>query len=191
RRSLRHDARQNRHRAGDGGRLRDRSAAARRRRMRLAAGPDRQASGAVAGARHTDEFVADLGDAPARRGRHRRRHRRRVAAPVVLGPGAPPHLENEIGKVAPRFEIIRAPNDLPRLMAEADLGVISFGVTAYELAALGVPALYLCLTPDHALSASAFEAAGMGISLGVAGEVNDMMIAGAVQSLLGDPERRR
>jgi spore coat polysaccharide biosynthesis protein SpsF len=112
-------------------------------------------------------------------------------ATVVIGPGAPPHLESEIGKVAPRFEIIRAPNDLPRLMAEADLGVISFGVTAYELAALGVPALYLCLTPDHALSASAFEAAGMGISLGVAGEINDMMIAGAVQSLLSDAARRR
>src|SRR6185369_15360977 len=96
-----------------------------------------------------------------------------------------------IGRVAPRFEIIRAPNDLPRLMAETDLGVISFGVTAYELAALGVPALYLCLTPDHAMSASAFEAAGMGVSLGVAGEINDMMIAGAVQSLLADPARRR
>ncbi len=112
-------------------------------------------------------------------------------ATVVLGPGAAPHLESEIGKVAPRFEIIRAPNDLPRLMAEADLGVISFGVTAYELGALGVPALYLCLTPDHAMSASAFECAGMGVSLGVAGEINDMMIAGAVQSLLADTERRR
>ena len=112
-------------------------------------------------------------------------------ATVVLGPGAPPHFESEISRVAPRFEIIRAPNDLPRLMAEADLGVISFGVTAYELAALGVPALYLCLTPDHALSASAFEAAGMGVSLGVAGDITDMMIAGAVQSLLGDAARRR
>jgi spore coat polysaccharide biosynthesis predicted glycosyltransferase SpsG len=108
-----------------------------------------------------------------------------------LGPGAAPHIEVEIGKVAPRFEIIRAPNDLPRLMAEADLGVISFGVTAYELAALGVPALYLCLTPDHALSASAFERAGMGVSLGVASDVSDMVIAGAVHSLLGDPARRR
>ena len=110
---------------------------------------------------------------------------------IVLGPGAAPHLETEIGKIATRFEIIRAPNDLPRLMAEADLGVISFGVTAYELGALGVPSIYLCLTPDHALSASAFERAGMGVSLGVAGEVSEMMIAGAVQSLLGDGERRR
>ena len=113
------------------------------------------------------------------------------AVTVVLGPGAPSLLEEEIGKVAPRFEIVRAPNDLPRLMAEADLGVIAFGVTAYELAALGVPALYLGLTPDHALSASAFERSGMGISLGLAGEVSDMMIAGAVQNLLADPERRR
>lgn len=112
-------------------------------------------------------------------------------ATVVLGPGAPMLLEAEIGRLAPRFEIVRAPNDLPRLMAQADLGVISFGVTAYELAALGVPALYMCLTADHAASASAFERAGMGISLGIAGEVSETMIVGAVQSLLSDSERRR
>ena len=41
--------------------------------------------------------------------------------------------------------------------ASADLAVASFGVTAYELAAVGVPAVYLCLTDDHAESAEAFS----------------------------------
>jgi spore coat polysaccharide biosynthesis protein SpsF len=40
----------------------------------------------------------------------------------------------------------------------------AFGVTAYELAAFGVPAIYLSLTQDHALSASAFEQDGMGLA---------------------------
>lgn len=112
-------------------------------------------------------------------------------ATVVLGPGAPAHLETEIAKIAPRFEIVRAPNDLPRLMAEADLGLISFGVTAYELGTLGVPAIYLCLTRDHAASASAFERAGMGVSLGVAEDVAESTMGQAVMSLLSDAERLR
>ena len=66
----------------------------------------------------------------------------------------------------------------------------AFGVTAYELAAFGVPALYLCLTEDHALSASAFEHAGMGISLGVAEAATNQDIAKSVWALLGDAKRR-
>jgi spore coat polysaccharide biosynthesis protein SpsF len=112
-------------------------------------------------------------------------------ATVVVGPGADSQLEAKIAKIAPRFSIVRSPNDLPRLMSEADLGLISFGVTAYELAALGVPAVYLCLTDDHAYSASAFERAGMGVSLGVAAQANEADIRVAVQELLSDVELRR
>ena len=59
------------------------------------------------------------------------------------------------------------------------------------LVVLGVPALYLCATEDHARSASAFEAAGMGVSLGLAQTVRDDAIAKAVWALLTDSERRR
>lgn len=110
-------------------------------------------------------------------------------ATIVVGPGADHGLETQIAKIAPRFTIVRSPNDLPRLMSEADLGLISFGVTAYELAALGVPAIYLCLTDDHAFSASAFERAGMGVSLGVDSHEADVRVA--VQEVLGDAELRR
>ncbi len=112
-------------------------------------------------------------------------------ATVVIGPGAEARLEAEVARLAPRFSIVRSPNDLPRLMSEADLGLVSFGVTAYELAALGVPALYLCLTEDHAASASAFERAGMGQSLGLAARVREGDIAEAVEALLEDAVRRR
>jgi spore coat polysaccharide biosynthesis protein SpsF len=64
-------------------------------------------------------------------------------------------------------------------------------VTAYELAAFGVPALYLCLTEDHALSASAFEYAGMGVSLGLADGVSDERLAKSVWALLGNAARQR
>lgn len=112
-------------------------------------------------------------------------------ATVVIGPAADPLIEARVARLAPRFTIVRSPNDLPKLMSEADLGLISFGVTAYELAAMGVPAVYLCLSDDHAISASAFESAGMGLSLGVASRLSEAMIAAVVNDLLGDPVYRR
>lgn len=110
---------------------------------------------------------------------------------VVIGPAAARSLESDVAKLAPRFAIVRSPNDLPRLMSEADVGLVSFGVTAYELAALGVPGVYLSLTDDHAQSASAFERAGMGISLGVAAQVSEGDIAEVVSELLEDRELRQ
>jgi spore coat polysaccharide biosynthesis protein SpsF len=56
---------------------------------------------------------------------------------------------------------VESPADFTDLIRNADIAVVSFGVTAYELAACRVPALYLCLTEDHARSASVFEKVGV------------------------------
>jgi spore coat polysaccharide biosynthesis protein SpsF len=88
------------------------------------------------------------------------------------------------------FETVEGADDLAIAYASADLALCAFGVTAYELAAFGVPALYLGLTEDHARSASAFDDAGMGISLGVASAVTDKNILGHVKALLDDPIQR-
>ncbi|MEP6828877.1 MAG: NTP transferase domain-containing protein [Rhizomicrobium sp.] len=89
------------------------------------------------------------------------------------------------------YETIEGADDLATEYASADLALCAFGVTAYELAAFGVPAIYLGLTQDHAHSASAFEAAGMGQSLGVASQVEDDDILAAVKALMNDAVRRR
>lgn len=89
------------------------------------------------------------------------------------------------------YETVEGADDLAVEYASADLALCAFGVTAYELAAFGVPAIYLGLTEDHARSASAFEAAGMGQSLGVASQVRDEDILSAVKALMNDPVRRR
>jgi spore coat polysaccharide biosynthesis protein SpsF len=89
------------------------------------------------------------------------------------------------------YETVEGADDLSVEYASADLALCAFGVTAYELAAFGVPALYLSLSADHERSASAFAAAGMGISLGVADQVADGDIAGAARGLMNDPARRR
>jgi spore coat polysaccharide biosynthesis protein SpsF len=89
------------------------------------------------------------------------------------------------------YETVEGADDLSIEYANADVALCAFGVTAYELAASGVPALYLGLNEDHVASASAFADAGMGISLGLASKVNDAEIARNVQWLLNKPNARR
>lgn len=89
------------------------------------------------------------------------------------------------------FATIEGADDLAVEYAGADLALAAFGVTAYELAAFGVPALYLGLTDDHVRSAGAFDAAGMGISLGLAANIAGEDIRAGVHALMTDPERRR
>lgn len=114
-------------------------------------------------------------------------------ARFVIGPGVKDAaiVARTVVKLAPNFETVEGANDLAVEYAACDVALAAFGVTACELAAYGVPAIYLCLTEDHALSASAFEQAGMGVSLGLAGRADAADIAGAVWTLLGDATRRR
>lgn len=114
-------------------------------------------------------------------------------ARFVIGQGVTDgaRLAKAIVALAPHFETVEGASDLSTEYAACDLALSAFGVTASELAAFGVPALYLCLTEDHAQSASAFERAGMGISLGLADRVQAPDIARAVRALLTNPARRR
>jgi spore coat polysaccharide biosynthesis protein SpsF len=114
-------------------------------------------------------------------------------ARFVIGPAVADAegVARKIETPPPNFEIVTGAYDLATEIAACDVALCAFGVTAYELAAYGVPAIYLCLTDDHALSASAFEQAGMGLSLGVHDRIEDSDIAGAVLALLSNGERGR
>jgi spore coat polysaccharide biosynthesis protein SpsF len=114
-------------------------------------------------------------------------------ARFVIGPGMADgaRTAGAIARLAPNFETIEGAGDLAVEYASSDAALSTFGVTAYELAAYGVPAVYLCLNEDHAQSASAFEQAGMGLSLGLQSQVEDADIARATWALLNDPVRRR
>jgi spore coat polysaccharide biosynthesis protein SpsF len=114
-------------------------------------------------------------------------------ARFVIGPGVADRgqLARTIVALAPHFETVEGADGLATEFASCDVALAAFGVTAYELAAYGVPALYLCLADDHALSASAFEAAGMGQSLGRADRTSNEQIAKAAAALLNDAARRR
>ncbi|RMH08885.1 MAG: hypothetical protein D6704_02245 [Nitrospirae bacterium] len=105
---------------------------------------------------------------------------------VVLGPGFchQPAFDDLRKEVKQCMHVHRGVRNLSTLLAEADVVVGAFGVTAYEIAAVGVPGVLLCATPDHVESASAWMAAGFGISLGLGSVVDERQITYAIQRIL-------
>jgi spore coat polysaccharide biosynthesis protein SpsF len=115
-----------------------------------------------------------------------------LAVRIVVGPAfrrAEP-LIDAIARSKHAVQIARAPASLAPLMRASRMAVASFGVTAYELAACGVPAVHVCLTADHARSSGAFAREGAAVTAGVFGEVTPEQIAGAVRRLMGAAGRR-
>ena len=112
---------------------------------------------------------------------------------VVLGLGFK-HQESlkELIERSPRnFGIYENPPSFYEVMMRADLAICTFGVTAYELAAMQIPALYLCLSEDHAESASIFTDAGIGKSLGIAGNITSDSLSFQIGELLHDGSSRQ
>jgi spore coat polysaccharide biosynthesis protein SpsF len=114
------------------------------------------------------------------------------ATQVVIGPGFThkTQLDKLLLTTHRSFEIKEDVKDMAGLMARADLAVSSFGVTAYELAALGVPAIYLCLTSDHVTSASPFVHAQLARCLGRFDQVSLDSLQSTIKDLLFDKEER-
>jgi spore coat polysaccharide biosynthesis protein SpsF len=112
-------------------------------------------------------------------------------ARFVIGPGFrdAERMARSIVRLSPNFETVEGADTLVTEFATCDVALVAFGVTAYELGAYGVPAIYLGISDDHSQSASAFEHAGMGISLGTASRCSDKVIAETVWSLLNDNAR--
>ena len=61
-------------------------------------------------------------------------------------------------------------------MSNADIALISYGTTAYELATLGIQAFYFCLSQDHADSAKEFEKNFYGKSFGYSENIDKKIL---------------
>lgn len=88
---------------------------------------------------------------------------------IILGLGYKfrEKLSIRLSKVNYKYKIFSNPENIANVMSQSDLGVISFGQTAYELAALKIPAIYLCLSDDHVESSILFMNEGIGVSMGL------------------------
>ncbi len=113
-------------------------------------------------------------------------------ARFIIGPGfaGPDQLVRDIESMSAHFTAVRNA-DAAYEFANADLAVAAFGVSAYELAALGTPALYIGLYEDHLESSRSFEQMGLGRMLGIGNAISEYNIAHAVAELLGDETHRK
>lgn len=111
---------------------------------------------------------------------------------VVVGPGfAHARCLNEALLAASRaFTIVEAPDDLPRRLRTADLGVLSGGITFFEAAHLGLPAVVIAQNKAQETNIAPFVAAGLTVSLGLASDNPYDRLPDAIRELAA-PEKRQ
>jgi spore coat polysaccharide biosynthesis predicted glycosyltransferase SpsG len=115
------------------------------------------------------------------------------SASIILGPGYSftDRLEKKLLDVKFENEIYQNPENIAQSMADSDFAIMSFGVTAYELAALGVPMIILSLTEDHFKSASIFSDAGIGINIGIYKDVSESELEKETVRLMSESMHRK
>jgi spore coat polysaccharide biosynthesis predicted glycosyltransferase SpsG len=113
-----------------------------------------------------------------------------VAATVVVGAACPslPLCRKLVADLGHRARLVLGPVPLPPLMAQAQAALVAFGVTAYELAARGIPAVLMGITPDHVRSAGCLSSANAAIIAGYYKEITPMALAAHLDRLIGDPQ---
>ena len=80
--------------------------------------------------------------------------------------------------------------EIARRMSEAELALIAGGMTTFEVASMGVPALILQIADNQALNARAWDELGSANFLGNLEEMHEDDLRQRVQMLVGDAERR-
>jgi len=75
---------------------------------------------------------------------------------------------------------------MAELMGTMDLAISTFGVTAYELVASGVPGILLCTTEENLKASNAFIDAHVAISIDVHTGIDKIQLTHQIQAMLDD-----
>jgi spore coat polysaccharide biosynthesis protein SpsF len=111
----------------------------------------------------------------------------------VIGPGFEnaDEIAGELSAMDDDFHVIDRPSTLTEAMSGQHLAIATFGVTAHELAASGVPAIYICHDKDQIQSADALAETGAGVNLGLPDVVEGGQLAYLVSAMADDRRRLR
>ena len=110
---------------------------------------------------------------------------------VVIGPSNP-HMASlkEVVHHSPfTIHLLPSVENMPELMAWADLAVSAGGSTCWELAFMGLPTVLLALADNQCDIGKGLSEAGVVHNLGWFEQATDAKIADALSGLLGDPDR--
>lgn len=100
-------------------------------------------------------------------------------------------LEKVINENPNDIKIHVNPEEITELIANADLAICSFGMTAYELAYCSVKTLYVCISEDHSYSAKSFELAGFGENLGLHNKLSDTELSLRINKFIEDYSKNK
>lgn len=115
-----------------------------------------------------------------------------LEARIVIGP-ANPHasiLEDETAGLGFPAELLSSVEDMPGLMAWADIAVSAAGSTSWELCFMGVPFLAVVLADNQEGIAQGLDKRGAAVNLGRADSLGARDVARAVKGLCLDFVRR-
>jgi len=66
----------------------------------------------------------------------------------------------QLSNIAPSVKLHSNIQDMATFLTQIDFAIITFGVSAYELVAMGIPAYHICLDDDHYNASDFFEKNG-------------------------------
>ena len=118
-----------------------------------------------------------------------------IEVKVVVG-GSNPHLPElqqavESMKTQPaKIDLVINPTDMPGLMAWADLAIAAGGSTAWELAFMGLPSLFVILAENQVGIATELESAEFGVCLGRGADFDNEVFQIALRRVLKNPAQR-
>jgi spore coat polysaccharide biosynthesis predicted glycosyltransferase SpsG len=109
---------------------------------------------------------------------------------AIVGPAK----KEGLGYDPRKIEVICDPPDMAEALAWGDAAVVSYGMTAFECLALGLPAVALSISLDHAMSAALLQdkAEGAFVSLGTVAEMrsrgDSWLIPNVIETMLEQVE---
>lgn len=111
---------------------------------------------------------------------------------VVAGSNYP-HLDRLRQAVdqAESVTLLQGADDMPGLMAWADLGISAAGITCWEMAFMGLPNLLMVTADNQRLSADSLHRSQTAVSLGQLADVTPAQIGAEAGRLLGSADERR
>lgn len=111
---------------------------------------------------------------------------------VAVAGGSNPNrsMLEAVAETDPRVRLVVDAQNMPELMAGADLAVAAGGSTAWELAFIGVPAILLILADNQIPGAWEIDRQRAGVCLGKASGLEMHRVGKVAEELLADPMRR-
>ena len=112
---------------------------------------------------------------------------------VIIGSNNPNSnsLKKESKKLKHNIDLLYSPQDIPELMAWADVAVSSGGSTVWELAFMGLPSLVFCLATNQEKSINKLGQYGSVVDLGWHNKITDLYLRSAIMDICYDQYKRK